>query len=142
MSITAVPETLWVRSKTGIIAGVCEGIARRLLIEPWMIRFFLVMSIFFLGTGLLAYAILAICLPREDRVPSAYTKMILGVCVRISRRFAVEIGVVRTAFAFITISTAGSALIAYIALYFLMPDPAKQMISSSEIRDSSQTEHR
>lgn len=126
------PETLWVRSKDGIIAGVCEGIARRLQVEAWMIRFFLVMSIFFLGTGLLAYAVLAICFPREDRIPAAYTKMILGVCLRISRRFNVEIGVVRAAFAFITISTAGSALIAYIALFFLMPDQPSAELKQSE----------
>ncbi len=124
MSATSkIPVTRWVRSTNGMIAGVCEGIARRLEIEPWIIRFLLVMAILFCGTGLLAYLILAICLPREDRVAQAYQSMILGVCSRVARRTDVEIGVVRTATVLLAFVTLGAVIVGYLVLYFVMPDP-------------------
>lgn len=120
-----VSETRWTRTKTGLIAGVCEGIARRLGLETWLIRFVLVMSILIFGTGILVYVVLALCLPREDRIENAYKRMVLGVCVRLSCKLNLEIGIVRSAFAFIMISSFGVAIVAYIALYFLMPDNDK-----------------
>lgn len=125
-SLTTRPATYWVRTKTGLIAGVCEGIARRLNVEPWLVRFVLVMSVLFAGTGLVAYLILAVSMPREDRVAQAYDKMILGVCSRIARRSEMEIGIVRAGAAFFACFTFGAVLIAYIAIYFLMPDPDSQ----------------
>lgn len=120
--VTTYPPTTWVRTKTGLIAGVCEGVARRLNVEPWLVRFVLVMTILFAGTGLLAYFLLAVSLPREDRVDTAYEKMILGVCARIARRSQIEIGIVRSAAAFATCATFGVAIVAYIVLYFLLPE--------------------
>ncbi len=125
-SLPRTPTTRWVRSTRGIIAGVCEGIARRLGVETWIVRFLLVMAILFCGTGLLAYVILAICLPREDRVTQAYQPMILGVCSRISRRTDVEVGVVRTATVLLAFVTLGAVIVGYVVLYFVMPDPALQ----------------
>ncbi len=124
--VTNYPATTWVRARNGMIAGVCEGVARRLQVESWLVRFVLVMAVLFGGTGLLAYLVLAVSLPREDRVDEAYDKMILGVCSRLARRSNVEIGVVRAGAALAACVTFGAAVIAYVALYFLLPDPGSQ----------------
>lgn len=120
------PATTWVRTKTGMIAGVCEGIARRLGVETWLVRFVLVMSVLFLGTGLLAYIILAVALPREDRVDKAYDKLVLGVCSRLALRSAVEVGIVRAGAATAACVTFGAAVVAYVVLHFLLPHPGAQ----------------
>jgi phage shock protein PspC (stress-responsive transcriptional regulator) len=88
-----------------------------------MVRFFWVMSILFLGTGLLAYLVLAVCLPREDRIAEAYDRLILGVCSHLARRSNLEVGLVRAGFVFMACFTAGAVVVAYFALYFILPKP-------------------
>ena len=119
----------WVRTKTGLLAGVCEGIAKRIDAEVWLVRFVWVMTVLFVGTGLLAYIILAVCLPREDKVDKAYDKMLLGVCSRVSRRSDLEPGLVRVCTCLLAGFTGGAAVVAYVALYFLLPEPTSTSTS-------------
>ncbi|MCM2280708.1 MAG: PspC domain-containing protein [Bdellovibrionaceae bacterium] len=117
------PTTTWTRTKTGLIAGVCEGVARRLNVEVWLVRFIWVMTVLLMGTGLFAYLVLAIALPREDKIDRAYERMIFGVCSRIARRSDIEIGIVRAAAVLSACVTFGVSLVAYLLLYVLLPEP-------------------
>ena len=117
------PATRWVRSKNGMVAGICEGIAERIGVEAWILRVLLVLGTVCFFTGPLIYLALAVSLPREDRIQEAYEKMFLGVCSRISRRTDLEIGIVRAGMILLLISTFGFALIAYVVLAIFMPDP-------------------
>ena len=119
------PPTRWVRSKDGMIAGVCEGIAKRLGMESWIIRVLLIISTFCFFTGPLIYLGIALSLPREDRVPEAYSGMFLGVCAKISKRTELEIGIVRGGMILLLFSTFGFAFFAYIVLAIFMPDQTK-----------------
>jgi phage shock protein PspC (stress-responsive transcriptional regulator) len=120
---TTYPTTRWVRSKDGMIAGVCEGIANRLGFEAWILRVVLVIATFCMFVGPFLYLGLAVCLPREDRVPEAYEGMVLGVCSRISRRSDLEIGIVRFGTLLLALTSLGFIALVYVVLYFLMPDP-------------------
>jgi len=126
VSARNLPTTRWVRAKDGVIAGVCAGIAKRLEVETWLVRFIWIMMVLFVGTGLLLYLALMISLPRVDRVAEAYERMILGVAAKLARRIDVEIGVVRLAWLIAVAFTFGAAVLAYIILAFLLPDPDEQ----------------
>src|SRR3712207_5301364 len=94
-NLPVIQNPKWVRSQYGIIAGVCEGIGRTFDIDPWIVRLVWIVSVLFLGTGLLFYLICALALPRQDRWVEAQDKKILGVCARISRSADMEVGLVR-----------------------------------------------
>jgi diaminohydroxyphosphoribosylaminopyrimidine deaminase/5-amino-6-(5-phosphoribosylamino)uracil reductase len=111
----------WVRSKNGWLAGVCQGLGERFGIEVWILRACLLIAIFWFGTGLLAYFLMAICLPREDRIEFAFHKRVLGVCAGISRRNDFEVGLVRLLTVFLALSSMGLACFAYIVFYLVMP---------------------
>ena len=117
------PTTTWTRSADGLVAGVCTGLARRFGVETWAVRFIWVMAVLFFGAGLLVYFVLAVCLPREDQVPRAYRRMLLGVCSRLARRTDIEIGLVRVAAIALAGTTLGAAVVGYVVLYFLLPEP-------------------
>ena len=51
--------------KDSIIGGVCAGIAEYFEIDPTLVRLLWVLFIFGMGTGLLAYFILWIIVPRK-----------------------------------------------------------------------------
>ncbi len=116
------PTTRWVRSNNGKIAGVCEGLAKRLGIDSWILRVILILAAFCFFTGPLLYLGLAISLPREDRIPEAYDSMVLGVCAKISRRADIEVGIVRFGMLFLLLTSMGFVALAYIVIYFVMPD--------------------
>ena len=48
--------------------GVCGGIAEYFDIDPTMIRLIWICAICFLGTGILAYILAAIVMPRKSEV--------------------------------------------------------------------------
>lgn len=53
----------------GPITGVCGGIGKNLGIDPTIVRIlFVVGTLFFFGTGIIAYVILALIMPRESSV--------------------------------------------------------------------------
>src|SRR4051812_35633067 len=116
---TTYPTTRWVRSQNGMIAGVCQGIAQRFGIETWILRVALVLATFCLFVGPFLYLGLAICLPREDKIPEAYEAMVLGVCSKISRRSELEIGIVRFGTLLFALGSMGFIVLAYVVFYFL-----------------------
>ncbi len=111
---------VWIRSKDGIFLGVCAGLAKSFGFHPWLFRLFLLASIFFFGVGFLVYLLLAIALPREDRVFESKEAKIMGVCYRLSRTLDMEVGLVRFLFLFLTLSSLGITLFFYLLLHFLL----------------------
>jgi phage shock protein PspC (stress-responsive transcriptional regulator) len=112
----------WVRSPDGLVAGVCEGLSRRLDIDPWILRLLWLGTVLFFGTGLFLYIVLAIALPREDRLAEASGKRVLGVCGRIARVTGLEVGVVRTLAILLAVASFGATIVGYLVLHFVMDE--------------------
>lgn len=106
----------WTRSSHGLIAGVCRGISERLGLDTSVVRMLWLVSILCFGTGLAAYFVLAIALPREDKLHKAMNRRVLGVCSRISRRTGIEVGLVRA----VALGLAVVSLGTMILLYFIV----------------------
>lgn len=111
----------WVRSDKGALAGVCKGLGDALGIETWILRVIWLIAVLWFGTGILFYLILAICLPRVDRLDQALDRKLLGVCARIAKRYQIEVGIVRTGFVLFLLVTFGAAILGYGLCYFLIP---------------------
>ncbi|MNT47336.1 DNA-binding transcriptional activator PspC [compost metagenome] len=112
----------WTRAQDGAIAGVCKGLSNTLEIETWIIRVIWLVAVLWFGTGIVLYLILAVCLPRVDKLDHALDSKVLGVCARIARRYHFEVGVVRVAAVLLALTTFGAALLLYILGYFFIPD--------------------
>ncbi len=110
----------WLRSSQGLIAGVCEGVGRRLGVDPWLVRLGWLLSVCLFGTGILAYLVLAICLPREDDPVQGQRRRLLGVCWRISQRTGMEVGIVRALTVVLSVASLGLTVLAYIVLNFVL----------------------
>lgn len=121
----------WTRASDGALAGVCKGLADALGIEIWIVRVIWLIAVLWFGTGILLYLILAICLPRVDKLDQALDRKILGVCARIADRYRIEVGLVRTGFVFTALFTFGVAILGYGLCYFFVPK-AKEPISRSK----------
>ncbi len=52
-------------SRDSIVAGVCAGIANYFSIDPFIIRLFWILLIFGYGTGIVAYIIAWVIIPRK-----------------------------------------------------------------------------
>lgn len=111
----------WVRGTKGWFFGVCDGLSKTLGLEPWILRVIFFLAFYLFGSGLAIYLILAISLPRQDKLNKALDRKILGVCVRIAKVSQIEIGIVRTAFVALGFGTLGIAFLVYLALYFVYP---------------------
>lgn len=109
------------RSSSGILAGVCKGLAKRFEIDVMLARIIFVASVIFFGVGVCFYIILAVSLPREDQLDRAYESRVMGVCARFALRFDLPVGMVRTLALIIFLSSLGSTLLFYIVLYFVLP---------------------
>lgn len=108
----------WTRTIDGPLFGVCGGIARRLDLNPTTLRIvWLICSLFVFGAFL--YLVLAVSLPREDRVEEAKQPMLLGVCHQISQRTDIEVGIVRAITFFLMPCLPGLTLLGYFVAYFL-----------------------
>lgn len=114
-------ELRWVRSQDGWFAGVCQGLGERFGIEVWILRALWIVSFFWFGTGLLVYLLMAVCLPREDKIAQALDRRILGVCSMIATRYHFEIGLVRFLAVIFGLSSFGLAFFLYVILYFVLP---------------------
>lgn len=110
----------WARSQNGVLFGVCRGLADKFDISPVLVRLALVFSVLFFGTGLLVYILLAIALPREDRIHKAYEKKILGVCLRVSQKVEIEVGLVRFLTLLVLFFTGGVTVLFYVLLHFML----------------------
>ena len=53
------------RSRDGMVAGVCSGIARTFGLDVTLIRVVWVLLVLFFGTGILAYLICWVVIPKE-----------------------------------------------------------------------------
>ena len=110
----------WSRAEDGIVAGVCQGIAERFEVDPWIIRIALLVSVLAFGTGLLAYFVLALTLPHENEALMPPQKKFLGVCMKISQSTGIDLGLVRALTVFCGIASAGITVVAYFVMYFVM----------------------
>jgi phage shock protein PspC (stress-responsive transcriptional regulator) len=120
------------------LGGVCSGIANYLNVDTSFIRIAFVFAFFFFGTGVLAYIVLWIVIPKatgadadkiiqnENNNPhklyrNKETKAIGGVCSGIALHFGIEIWVVRLAF-FAGIFLWGSAILVYLIAWITIPE--------------------
>ncbi|WP_415064261.1 PspC domain-containing protein [Bdellovibrio sp.] len=123
----------WTRASDGALAGVCKGLGDALGIETWILRVIWIVSVLWFGTGILFYLILAVCLPRVDKLDHALDRKLLGVCARIAKRYRIEVGLVRTGFVLLALITFGVAILGYGLCYFLVPkadEPASRSKSA------------
>lgn len=118
----------WVRSSTGFIAGVCDGVGRRFGIDPWLLRLGLLLSVLVFGTGILAYLILAFCLPREDDPVQGQRRRLMGVCWNISRRSGIEVGLIRVLAVVLAFASFGLTVIGYFVLNFVLRDEHDSLV--------------
>ncbi|MDZ4662853.1 MAG: PspC domain-containing protein [Pseudomonadota bacterium] len=109
----------WVRNNDGWVAGVCEGLAKALGIEPWIVRLIWLIGILFLGLSIFVYVGLMFSLPRESQVAQAYQPKILGVCNELSQRFQTEVGLTRFLTLVLAVSSLGVTVILYLVLYLV-----------------------
>lgn len=117
----------FVRSEDGILFGVCSGLSRAFGLDIVAMRIIWVVALLWFGSGLFLYLALAISLPRVDQLDHALDSKALGVCARISSRYAVEVGLVRLCFILFTVVSAGmGGVLAYIILHFVVPSTQAQ----------------
>ena len=112
----------WVRAKDGAIFGVCKGLAKELEIPVGLFRVIWIVSLLFFGAGAGLYLILAISLPREDKLDKAMEPRFLGVCAKIAQRLDIEVGIVRFLAICLGIFSMGATVVGYLVLYFIMDD--------------------
>ncbi|MCB0366020.1 MAG: PspC domain-containing protein [Bdellovibrionaceae bacterium] len=124
----------WVRSRDGWLAGVCQGLGERLGIEPWILRAAWFVSMVFFGFGVLVYLILALTLPREDRMEDSHQEKFLGVCWKLSQKTGMDVGLVRFLTVFLGISSLGATIVGYLVLYFVLPENSQERIYSDSGR--------
>ena len=113
-------KNIFVRSGNGILSGACEGIGKNMGIDPWLLRIALILSTLVFGTGVFLYAIISFTLPREDRMRLYDRQKFLGVCHRLSRRYGIDLGLIRTLFVLSAIASLGATLIAYIVFHIVI----------------------
>ena len=113
----------WVRASDGMLAGVCKGLADSFKVPLWAMRLIWVLAtLLAFGTGLLVYAILAYCLPERNRISLGEQRKFLGVCLRLSRAFNMEAGLVRALTVVIGIASLGITVVGYVILHFVVPE--------------------
>jgi phage shock protein C len=111
----------WSRDVDGVIAGVCKALASRFKVDIMLVRLAWVFSVLFFGFGLGLYIVLALGLPRSDKLGEAKNPRLLGVCSRFAQRFDLDIGLTRSGFGALLLCTAGTVFFVYILLYFILP---------------------
>jgi len=112
----------WVRSQDGAIFGVCKGVAKTLNLPVGMVRLGWIACVLLGGVGLGVYLLLAISLPREDRVYEALKPRLLGVCAMFAKRADMDIGAVRFIFLLLLLASLGLTAVLYIIGYLCMSD--------------------
>jgi len=120
-------STQWVRGTEGILAGVCKGLAERFQVDVMLVRLFWLFSVLFFGVGLGLYFVLAVSLPRQDRVAAALEDKLMGVAARFALRFDLDVGLVRTAFLLLLFFTGGTFFLAYLIMYVVLPKKNNQL---------------
>lgn len=121
MANFTVPTPRFVRSSTGILGGVCKGLARRFDVDVLWVRLAFLIGFLFFGTGCGIYLLLLVSFPREDRIDKAYDSRILGVCSRLAIRFQFDVGITRACAILLLFATFGATFALYVILYFILP---------------------
>jgi phage shock protein PspC (stress-responsive transcriptional regulator) len=129
----------WVRAKDGAIFGVCKGLAKTLDLPVGVVRLCWLVSALCLGAGVGIYLLLAITLPREDKLAEAREPWILGVCTKIADRTEIEVGPVRFFAVAMALMSGGGVLLAYLILYFVLDDKKPQSSDSNPATPPSTT---
>lgn len=106
------------RKKSGVLAGVCNGLADSFEINLTLVRILWIAAVCIYGFGLGLYVLMAISLPRQDQLEEAFNRRILGVCGRLSKKMNWEVGLVRLAAILLSLGSLGFAVLVYIILYF------------------------
>lgn len=117
----------WVRSSDGWVFGVFEGLGERFDIEPNLLRAFWFLSLFLFGSGIFLYLLMSLVLPREDKLNQYEEPKFLGVCLRLSRNYGIDLGLVRLITVMSFLASFGLTLIAYIALFVLVPESKERI---------------
>lgn len=125
--IVKLNQPKWVRSENGILFGVCEGIGEAFQVDPNKLRIFLFITAVFFGTGIFAYLLLGLVLPRRDRLKHYNQHKFLGVCHRLHIRTGTELGIIRLLVISSTLASAGVVLLGYFALALFMPYPNEKI---------------
>ncbi|MBX7230899.1 MAG: PspC domain-containing protein [Bdellovibrionales bacterium] len=125
--INIVPSK-WVRSRSDCwLTGVSGGLAKQFDIPSWVVRlFWILLTTFTFGFGILAYLACVISFPKENRTNEPSERMIFGVCKKIAARIDLELGLVRLLALILLFISGGSALIGYIVLYFVLSEKKDQ----------------
>ncbi len=126
------------------ILGVCGGLSESLGVSSDIIRLVFLVSIFFGGTGLIAYMILYFVLPKEAveeniidvKVDiegeqdagkgkpfrrSIENRFFGGVCGGLSEYIGIDVSIISLLFVVLSF-VGGVGLIAYIVMWFVIPD--------------------
>lgn len=112
----------WVRSSDGWVFGVFDGLGERFEVEPNLLRAIWLLSVFLFGSGIFIYLLMSMVLPREDKLERYEESKFLGVCLKLSRNYGVDLGLVRLITVMSFLASFGLSLIAYIALYIFLPE--------------------
>ncbi|OGQ83424.1 MAG: hypothetical protein A2289_16400 [Deltaproteobacteria bacterium RIFOXYA12_FULL_58_15] len=132
-----------IRSRDGIFAGVCQGIAQHFGISANLVRLFWLLAVIFMGTGILVYLVMWWIIPHQDAVPAdpviwkqngngrhlpplqrtAQDRKFLGVCGGISRRWDLDPSVVRLVALSLATLSFGLMAVAYLVVALFMPGP-------------------
>lgn len=114
-------EPKWTRSEDGILFGVCEGLGKAYNFDPNYLRIFLFISAVFFGSGLLAYLLVGLVLPRQDKIKDYHEQKFLGVCYRLHLRTGIELGILRLLVVAASLASVGIVFLGYFALALFMP---------------------
>ena len=118
-------DNLFVCSRDGWFAGVCQGLGERFDINPGMLRLIWFASASFYGVGVLLYLVCAFVMPLEGDEEKVNEAKFLGVCYRLALRLDVEVALVRIVSIMALVGSGGTVILLYFLLHFLMPNPKK-----------------
>jgi phage shock protein PspC (stress-responsive transcriptional regulator) len=127
-------KKLHLSSREKMISGVCGGLSESLGIDVMIIRAVFVVSLFLGGTGLLAYLVLMVVLPKDNNEEyiviedtespkrlyrSWENRMIAGVCGGIAAYLKLDASLMRLVFVGLLI--AGVGIPVYFVLWLIIP---------------------
>lgn len=129
------------KSADRMLLGVAGGLAEYLKIDKLIIRVLWAVLCFPLPILILAYLILGVVMPdagqepdfidvtpgeegrTQRRISKGHPRMLAGVCAGIADYFHADPTIVRLAFVVGVFFSFGAALLVYIVLAFLLPEP-------------------
>ena len=120
----------WVRPEKAPIAGVCGAFANALDANPTVVRLIWLAAGLFFGTGFGLYMLCWWLLPSEKTQFDPDKASFLGVCLRISQKTGIEVGVVRIAVFLSFFISMSLTFWGYFIAHLLLPKSARPEIKS------------